>query len=76
MITSKSPPNLYALQSPMNMTTMITQHTNFPPLDPPGKPDHQVTDSTANFGPLSKGNITKSMLVPVFDTYLTPQDHR
>ena len=27
----KIPPNLYALPSPINMTTMIRQNTKFPP---------------------------------------------
>ena len=30
MITSKSPLNIYALPSPINMGTMIRQHTKFP----------------------------------------------
>ena len=31
MMTLKSPRNLYALPGPINMTTMIRQHTKFPP---------------------------------------------
>ena len=31
MMTLKFPPNLYALPGPINMTTMIRQHTKFPP---------------------------------------------
>ena len=31
MMTLKSPHNLYALPSPINMATMIGQHTQFPP---------------------------------------------
>ena len=31
MTILKSPRNLYAIRSPINMTTMITQHTKFPP---------------------------------------------
>ena len=45
MITSKLPLslNLYSLSNPINMTTMIRQHTTFHLLlDPPGKPDHRV----------------------------------
>ena len=43
-------------------------------LDPPGKPDHQATHCpTANFGPVSRGSITYSILITVFDTYLTPK---
>ena len=30
IITSKSPPNIYALPSPINMGTMIRQHAKFP----------------------------------------------
>ena len=57
MITSKPSPNLHALPSPINMTNMIRQHTEFPLLlDPPGKPDQQTIHCpTANFGPLSRG---------------------
>ena len=51
---------------------MIRQHKKFPPTArSPGKPDHQVGDSAANFGTLSSGSITNSMLFTVFDTYLT-----
>ena len=77
LITSKSPPspNLYALPSPTNMTTMIRQHKSSPLLqDLPGKADHQAIHCpTANFGPLSRGSVTNSMLITVFDTYLTPR---
>ena len=31
LITSKSSPNLYALPTPINMTTIIRQNTKFPP---------------------------------------------
>ena len=40
----KISPNLHALPSPINMTTMIRQHTKIPLLlDPLGKLDHQQT---------------------------------
>ena len=67
-------PNLYALLSPINMTTMIRQHKSSPLLqDLPGKADHKAIHCpTANFGPLSRGSVTNSMLITVFDTYLTP----
>ena len=42
-------------------------------LDPPGKPDHQAIHCpTVNFGPLSSGSVTNSILITGFDTYLTP----
>ena len=31
LIASNPPPNLYALSSPINMTSMIRQNTKFPP---------------------------------------------
>ena len=56
MITSKSPHNLYALRSPINDKTTY----KIPPLllDAPGKPDHQVTDPTANLGPPSRASVS------------------
>ena len=56
------------------MTTMIRQNTNFPLLlDLPDKPDHQAIHCpTANSGPLSRGGVTNSILITVFDNYLTP----
>ena len=87
LITSKSPSaNLYALPSPINMTTMIRQNTkcyiqntkykvlvlNTLLLDPPGKPNHQhIHCPTANFELLSRGSITNPILITVGDTYLT-----
>ena len=75
MMTLKYSPNLYALTGPINMTTMIRQHTKFPLLLVlPGKPDHQAIHCpTANFGPLSRGNVTNPMLITAFDTYVTPR---
>ena len=76
MATLKSPPNLYALPSPINMTSMTRQHTEFPPvlLDPSGKHDQQaILCPIANFGPLLRGSVTNPMLITVFDTYLTPR---
>ena len=61
--------NLYALPSPVNMTNMIRQDTEFPPT--PRSPSQ--TCPTANFGPLSRGSIIIPMLITVFDTYLTPR---
>ena len=41
-------------------------------LFPLGKPSHQAIHyPTANFGPLSTGSITNSMLITAFDTNLT-----
>ena len=46
-------------------------------LDTPGKPDHQAVHyPTANFGPLSRGNVTNPTLITVFDTYLTQRSAR
>ena len=76
MITSKSlpPPNLYALPSAINLATMTRQHTKFSLLlDLPGKPDHFPI---ANFGPISRGRITKPMLIAVFDTHSNPRSLR
>ena len=43
-------------------------------LDPSGKPNHQAIHCPiANFGPLSRGSVTNSILITVFDTYLTPR---
>ena len=43
-------------------------------LDSPGKPDHQaIYCPTANFVPLSSGSVTNTMLITVFDNYLTPR---
>ena len=66
-------PNLYSPPSPLNMTTMMRQHTNFPlVLVPQNKPVHQAIHyPTANFGPLSKGSVTNPMLITAFDTHLT-----
>ena len=64
MITSKSPHNLYALRSPINDNYDKTTNKIPPPppppqlLDPPGKPDHQVTDPMANLGPLSRASVS------------------
>ena len=59
----------------INMETMIRQHTKFPLLLVlPGKPDHQAVHCpTANFGQLSRGSVTKLMLITAFDAYLTPR---
>ena len=71
MITLKSLPNLYAPPSPINMTTMIIQ-SSLLLLDPPGKLDHQTIHCpTANFGPLSRGNVNNPMLITVFDPKVT-----
>ena len=43
MMTLKFSLNLYALPNPINMTTIIGQHTKLPPTaTSPGKPDHQA----------------------------------
>ena len=75
MITSKPPPNLYSLPSPINMTIMTDNIQSFPLLlDPPGKPDpHTIHGPTANFGPLSRGSATNLLSTIVFDTYLMPR---
>ena len=61
----KFPRNLYAPPSPINMTTMIRQHTKFP---------YNVSSpkQTFNFEPLSKGSITNPISITAFDTYLNP----
>ena len=73
--TSKSPPNLYALPSHVNMTNMIDNIQSFPLLlDLPGKNDQQaIHGPTANFGPLSRRCVTNSMLITVFGAYLIPR---
>ena len=41
-------------------------------LDPSGKPDHQAIHCpTANFGALSRGRVTNSILITVFHTYFS-----
>ena len=73
MMTLKSPPNLYALPSPIKMTTMIRQHTKIPPYCQFPQPDHQTIHCLmANFGPLVRGSITNPILITAFDAYLTP----
>ena len=68
VMTLKSPPNLNAPSGPINITTMIRQHTKFPP----GRPTHRAIHCpTANFGQPSTCSITNPMLVTAFDTYLT-----
>ena len=55
---------------------MKRQHTRFPPpqLIPPGKPGIEgIHYPTSYFGPLSKGSVTKPMLITAFDAYLTPR---
>ena len=43
-------------------------------LDPRGKTDHQAIHCpTANFGSLSRGSVTKPMLITVFDNDMTPE---
>ena len=43
-------------------------------LDPPGNLDLQAIQyPRATFGQLSRGSVTNSMLITVFDTYLTPK---
>ena len=70
VMTLKSPPNLNAPSGPINITTMIRQHTKFPP----GRPTHRAIHCpTANFGQPSTCSITNPMLVTAFDTYLTPR---
>ena len=56
---------------------MIRQHTSFLLMrDPRGKTDHQAIHCpTANFGPLSRGSVTKPMLITVFDNDMT-QSHQ
>ena len=72
----KSPcPNVYALPSPINMTTMIRQNTKFPSIarssrqtwSPGYSPPHSY------FAPLSRGSVTNPILITVFNTYLTPR---
>ena len=68
MITSKSPSNLYDLPSPLNMTTMISQHTKFPPTTrfprQTWSPGYSIP--TANFGPPSRSSVTNPMLITVW----------
>ena len=72
------PLNLYAPQRPINMTTMIKQHTKFPPTaSSPRQTFHQAIHCpTANSGPLSKDSVTNLMLIIAFDAYLTPRSSR
>ena len=74
-MTLKSPPNLNALPSSTNMTTMIRQHTKFPPTaSSPRQPGHQAMHCpTGNFGWLPSGNIINLMLITAYDTYLNPR---
>ena len=74
MTTLKSPPNLNVPPSPLNMTTMMRQHTKFPSLllVCPGKPVHQAIHyPTANFGPLLRGSVANPILITSFDTYMS-----
>ena len=68
-------PTYYAPPSPINMATMIRQHTKFPrTASSPRKPDHQaIHGPTANFRSLSRGSVTNPMLITAFDAYLTPR---
>ena len=73
--TLKSPAKLYTLPSPINITTMVKQHTKLSPnAISPGKLAHQAIHCpAASFGPLPRGSVTNSMLITAFDTYLTPR---
>ena len=76
MMTLKSFPKLYVPPSLINMTTMIRQYTNFPPLllVPPGKPVHQAIHYLkANFRALLRGSVPNPMLITAFDTYFSPR---
>ena len=65
LITSKSLHNkIQKFQPPQDKIQSLPQL-----LDPQGKPDHHCP--TANFEFLSTGSITNSILITVFDTYLT-----
>ena len=67
MMTLKSPPNLYAFPSPINMTTMIKQHANYPPTASSPK----QTCSPGYSLPHIIHSITYLMVITAFDTYLT-----
>ena len=69
----KISPNLYVPPSPINITTMISQHRKFPPTSiSQGKPAHRAFHwLTAKFGPISLGSITNPMLITAYDTNLT-----
>ena len=64
---------LYALPSPINMTNMIRQDTEFPATArSPSKPDQQAIHCpTANFRQLSRERVTNPMLITVFYTHGT-----
>ena len=64
---------LYALPSPINMTNIIRQDTEFPATArSPGKPDQQAIHCpTANFGQLSRDRVTNPMLITVFYSHVT-----
>ena len=71
----KISPNLYVPPSPINVTTMISQHTKFPPTTiSQEKPAHRAFHwPTAKAGPISLGSITNPMLITGYDTNLTPE---
>ena len=77
MITTKSSPrllNLYALPSPRNIATMITQHTKFSPTARSPRQTWSPGYSLPhNFGPLSTGSVTVPIFITVFDGHLTPR---
>ena len=82
VMTLKTPSNLYAPPSSIDMEIMIRQHReSHPPPPYPrllllslGKSIRQaIHHPSANFRPLSKGSITNAMLMTVFDTYLFPR---
>ena len=74
-LTLKSPPNLHALPSPINIATIITQSTKFlSTAISPAKPAYQSIYCTiANFGPPSTASIANPMFTTAFDTYFTPR---
>ena len=69
MITSKFP--LPPSESYKYENYVKTAYKSFSLLlNPTGKPDHQALHcTTANFGRISRGSVTKPMLTTVFDTY-------